>query len=107
MRRILVTGANKGIGRAITTAILEGETDTSVVMGSRSLERGRAALASIVGDHPDWAPRLQVQQLDVSSDQSVLKAAAEIKASLWQVWRRTGDEPPFRGDTFCDVSAIQ
>jgi len=82
MRRILVTGANKGIGMAITIAILERETDTSVVMGSRNLERGRAALASIVGDHPDWASRLKVQQLDVSSDQSVLKAAAGIKASL-------------------------
>jgi NAD(P)-dependent dehydrogenase (short-subunit alcohol dehydrogenase family) len=82
MRRILVTGANKGIGMAITIAILERETDTSVVMGSRSLERGRAALASIVGDHPDWAHRLQVQELDVSSDHSVINAAAEIKASF-------------------------
>ena len=82
MRRILVTGANKGIGMAIATAILERASDTSVVMGSRSLERGRAALASIVGEHPDWAPRLQVQELDVSSDHSVVNAAAEIKASL-------------------------
>ena len=82
MRRILVTGANKGIGLAITIAILERAADTSVVIGSRSLERGRAALASIVRDNPDWAPRLQVQELDVSSDHSVVNAAAEIKASF-------------------------
>jgi NAD(P)-dependent dehydrogenase (short-subunit alcohol dehydrogenase family) len=82
VRRILVTGANKGIGLAMTVAILERDTDTSVVLGSRSLERGRAALASIVEAHPEWAPRLQVLELDVSSGQSVEQAAAELKASL-------------------------
>jgi NAD(P)-dependent dehydrogenase (short-subunit alcohol dehydrogenase family) len=80
MRRILVTGANKGIGLAITIAILEREADTTVVLGSRSLERGQAAVASILEVHPDWSSRLMVQELDVCSDQSVLNAAAEVKA---------------------------
>jgi NAD(P)-dependent dehydrogenase (short-subunit alcohol dehydrogenase family) len=82
VRRILVTGANKGIGLAITIAILERGDDTSVILGARSLQRGQAALASIVEDHPEWAPRVQVQELDVSSDHSVVRAAAEIKASI-------------------------
>ena len=80
MRRILVTGANKGIGLAITIAILEREADTTVVLGSRSLERGQAAVASILEVHPEWSSRLMVQELDVCSDQSVLNAAAEVKA---------------------------
>lgn len=80
MRQILVTGANKGIGLAITVAILERGADTTVFLGSRSLERGRVAVASILQDHPEWSSRLMVQELDVSSDQSVLNAAAEVKA---------------------------
>jgi len=79
MRRILVTGANKGIGLATTVAILERGADTTVLLGSRSLERGRGAVASILEDHPEWSSRLMVQELDVSSDQSVANAAAEVK----------------------------
>lgn len=52
MRRILVTGANKGIGLAITIAILQRGDDTSVILGSRSLKRGLATRASIVERHP-------------------------------------------------------
>ena len=91
MRRILVTGANKGIGLAITIAILERDADTSVVLGSRSLERGSAALASIVEAHPEWASRLQLLELDVSSGPSVERAAAELKASF------VGEQTPLLG----------
>ena len=37
MRRVLVTGANKGIGRAIAQAILEHADDTFVYLGSRGV----------------------------------------------------------------------
>jgi NAD(P)-dependent dehydrogenase (short-subunit alcohol dehydrogenase family) len=78
MRRILVTGANKGIGRAIVSAILDKESDTSVVLGSRNLGRGREAIAELVDARPEWADRLYLLELDVSSDGSVARAAAQI-----------------------------
>lgn len=74
MRRILVTGANKGIGYAIAERILEEADDTFVFLGSRNRSRGDAAAESI--GHAD---RLQVVEIDVASDASVDKAAAEIR----------------------------
>ncbi len=74
MRRILVTGANKGIGHAIAERILEEHDDTFVFLGSR--DRGRGDAAAEKSGRPD---RLQVIEIDVASDASVDKAADAIK----------------------------
>jgi len=82
MRRILVTGANKGIGLALTKAILSDHDDTFVYLGSRDRGRGEAARASLVSAEPTWAERVQCIELDVSSDASVQAAAANIADAL-------------------------
>ncbi|MCX4239542.1 SDR family NAD(P)-dependent oxidoreductase [Paraliomyxa miuraensis] len=82
MKRTLVTGSNKGIGLAIVTAILEQHDDTFVLLGSRDLERGRAARTALLRDHPDWSERIEVLELDVASDASVTAAAATVAARL-------------------------
>ena len=79
MRRIVVTGANKGIGLAIVQAILEQHEDTFVYLGSRDAERGRASAASLTKAHPGWEQRVEVVALDVASDASI-RAAAELVA---------------------------
>ena len=81
MRRILVTGANKGIGYAIAQAILEEHDDTFVFLGSRDAERGRAAAASLTKTKPAWEARVEVVTLDVSQDESVAAAAARVARS--------------------------
>lgn len=78
MRRVLVTGANKGIGLAIVTAVLDEHEDTFVLLGTRNLDRGRAALKSLTDKDPAWADRTDVLELDVSSDDSVAKAAGQV-----------------------------
>jgi NAD(P)-dependent dehydrogenase (short-subunit alcohol dehydrogenase family) len=78
MKRILVTGANKGIGLAIATAILDEHDDTYVLLGTRNAERGREAAGGLTGSHPGWADRIGVIELDVSSDASVGRAAREV-----------------------------
>jgi NAD(P)-dependent dehydrogenase (short-subunit alcohol dehydrogenase family) len=78
MRRIVVTGANKGIGLAIATAILDEQDDTFVLLGSRSAQRGRAAIEELVAKHPGWAQRLALLELDVASDESVARAARSV-----------------------------
>lgn len=78
MKRILVTGANKGIGLAIVQAILDDYEDTYVLLGSRNLERGRVAVSEILAKNPEWSNRLNVLKIDVSSDDSVSQAAKEV-----------------------------
>lgn len=78
MRRILVTGANKGIGLAIATAILDEHADTFVLLGSRDAARGRAAIDRLAGEHAGWAERLALVELDVASDASVAAAAKAV-----------------------------
>jgi NAD(P)-dependent dehydrogenase (short-subunit alcohol dehydrogenase family) len=80
MKRILVSGANKGIGLALVEAILNHSDDTSVVLGSRSQTRGDEAKAGLVGKNPQWADRIVVVALDVSSDTSVNDAAKAVAA---------------------------
>ena len=82
MRRILVTGGNKGIGLAIVRGILVEHADTFVYLGSRDAERGRAAAAELAREHPDLAARLEVVTLDVASDESVAAAAGRVREHL-------------------------
>lgn len=86
MRRILVTGANKGIGLAIVNAILSEHDDTFVLLGSRDLARGKASREQLLAAHPNWANRVEILELDVSSDESVTQAAKRIR-------ERFADEP--------------
>jgi NAD(P)-dependent dehydrogenase (short-subunit alcohol dehydrogenase family) len=80
MRSILVTGANKGIGLALAGEILRQHADTFVWLGSRSALRGREAVAGLIAENRAWAGRLQVLELDVTSDESVARAMAEVAA---------------------------
>jgi NAD(P)-dependent dehydrogenase (short-subunit alcohol dehydrogenase family) len=82
MRRILVTGANKGIGLAIVEAILAEQAGTFVYLGSRDVGRGRAAAAGLERKYPDYEGRLDVVAIDVASDASVAEARRHVEASL-------------------------
>jgi NAD(P)-dependent dehydrogenase (short-subunit alcohol dehydrogenase family) len=81
MRRVLVTGANKGIGFAIAQAILEKHDDTLVYLGSRAADRGSAAAASLTNSNSEWQGRIELVPLDVSADASVAAAAERVARS--------------------------
>jgi NAD(P)-dependent dehydrogenase (short-subunit alcohol dehydrogenase family) len=82
MKRILVTGANKGIGLAIVDEILASREDTFVLLGARDLGRGEGALGTLVKRNPIWSDRVQVLQIDVADDASVASAAAQVVAQF-------------------------
>lgn len=82
MRRILVTGANKGIGLAIVEAILDEHADTFVYLGSRDAARGRAAAEQLERAHPGWRGRIEGVVIDVGSDASVAEARRRVAESL-------------------------
>jgi len=78
MKRILITGANKGIGLATVTKLLDSYDETFLLLGSRDSKKGQEALNSLVDSHPEWKDRLDVIQIDVEQDVSVISAAEEV-----------------------------
>lgn len=87
VRRIMVTGANKGVGLAAVKRCLFEHDDTYCIMACRSIARGHEAMAKLVAKHPAWKDRLSVLEMDVGSDASVEAAAATLVA-------RYGASPP-------------
>ena len=77
-KQVFITGGNSGIGLALCER-LAAESCCHVYMGSRCLDKGNAALASIVEAHPDAVRNIEVVQCDVSDPSSVTAAADVIK----------------------------
>ena len=71
----LVTGGNNGIGFE-TCLLLASQPHYHVIMGSRSLEKGRAALSQI--QSRDLAGSISLVQLDITSDASIDAARKDI-----------------------------
>ncbi|KAL7943198.1 hypothetical protein V8C42DRAFT_329967 [Trichoderma barbatum] len=74
---VLVTGANRGIGYEIVKALVESPIPYHVFLGSRDINKGKTAAASL---HPRSGSSISVLQLDVSSSESIANASATIKA---------------------------
>lgn len=86
--KVLVTGGNSGIGLALCQQLLL-ENGCHVIMGSRSLERGRDAIASLALP-ADAAARCTLVQLDTSSDASVAAAKAAVEGPLYGIVNNAG-----------------
>jgi NAD(P)-dependent dehydrogenase (short-subunit alcohol dehydrogenase family) len=82
MRRILVTGANKGIGFAIAKGILAAGADTFVFLGARDPQRGAEARRALVDIDASYGERVLLVELDVASDASVAAAADAVRKML-------------------------
>eukprot|EP00955_Chlamydomonas_euryale_P103891 365530-Chlamydomonas_euryale.AAC.28 len=78
-QRVLVTGANKGIGLAICTKLLDDHPSCHVLMGSRDASRGAAALKSLEEAKPGRKGRVSLLEIDVTSKASITKAAADVQ----------------------------
>jgi NAD(P)-dependent dehydrogenase (short-subunit alcohol dehydrogenase family) len=78
MKHVFVTGGNSGIGLALCKQ-LAAEDGCYVFMGSRSVEKGEEALASIVAGIEG---KIQVVQCNISVPASIAAAAEATKAKL-------------------------
>lgn len=72
MKKVLVTGANKGIGFEIAKQL--SEKGFHVLLGARDISRGKAA-ADDIGENMTFI------QLDLNSEESINRAIEEIKTS--------------------------
>ena len=89
MKTVLVTGGNRGIGLAICQRILEETSDVKVLLGSRDLGRGQQAAELLKKQISNCQDRLEVIEMDTSSDESVKKAASQID-SLYGIVNNAG-----------------
>ena len=77
---ILITGGNRGIGKAICKGLLQQHPNVHVLLGSRDLNKGKQAADEIKGQNKSLPScSLTVVQLDVTSDSSVQAAAQMVK----------------------------
>ena len=81
-RRVLVTGANRGIGRAVAERVLLDHSDTYVVLACRSARKGEAARQEMCARNPAWAGRTMVVEMDTASGGSVEVRRAG-RAAAW------------------------
>ena len=86
MKRIVVTGGNKGIGLAIVKRLLKEFSDTYVFLGSRNFERGGKAIEQIVSELGDQVKsRVKLLEIDVTSEKSVIDAVTTVRKSLEEI----------------------
>ena len=75
-QRILITGANRGIGLLLTEHLLSSYPSSFIFLGSRSREKGEEARKGLPGGGEG---RVEVVDIDVGSGESVEKAAKEVE----------------------------
>ena len=76
---VLVTGANSGIGYETVKALAQSPRAYHILLGSRSLDRGAAAMNSIQSEVADSLSSIELLEIDVSSDDSIQQAHNEIE----------------------------
>ena len=77
---ILITGGNRGIGKAICKGLLQQHPNVHVLLGSRNVDKGKQAADEIKEQNKSLPScSLTVIQLDVTSDSSVQAAAQMVE----------------------------
>lgn len=86
-RIVFITGANTGIGYETVRFLLESPKPYHVILGSRSAEKGEAAVTQLKKDFPSTSSSLELVQIDVTIDETITKAfqAVEEKHGLIDV----------------------
>ncbi|EFQ27220.1 short chain dehydrogenase [Colletotrichum graminicola M1.001] len=78
-RIVLITGANTGIGFETIRTLLQSKGPYHIIMESRSLDKGAVAISELEKEFPSTTSSLEVLQVDIVDDDSIVKAFQSIK----------------------------
>jgi NADP-dependent 3-hydroxy acid dehydrogenase YdfG len=76
---VFITGANSGIGYETVKALVQSSQPYHVFLGSRSIENGNKAIEALQNEFPDSLGSIEVNQIDVSSDESINAAFEKVQ----------------------------
>ena len=78
-RTAIITGANKGIGFGIAKKLCSPRYAYKVILTSRNVKRGEAAMAEILERYPESKERLFYYRLDITDNQSIIDFHQNLK----------------------------
>ena len=77
---ILITGANSGIGLEAIKALMRSEHAYTIVVSTRSPAKCEETIKSLKEKIPNSKSLLESLQVDLESDESIVKAFEEFKS---------------------------
>ena len=82
---VLISGANQGLGFETIKMLAQSDTQYQLLMGTRSLENGKAAVSKIVADVPKSKSQITPVQLDVTKAESIAAAQKTVSTTYGRV----------------------
>ena len=77
---VLITGGNAGIGFETARALYTDSTAYDILIGTRNVEKGEAAIASLKNEIPESASTVNAVQVDIEFDDSIQKAFEHVSS---------------------------
>lgn len=80
LKIVIVTGANSGLGYEAIKAFLKAARPYHIFLGSRSIDKGNAALRQLREECKDVKNSVELLPIDLASDESIDKAYELLKS---------------------------
>ncbi|KAF2798130.1 NAD(P)-binding protein [Melanomma pulvis-pyrius CBS 109.77] len=82
---VLVTGGNTGIGYETVKALLQSPNPSTVLMGSRSLDKAKDAIQKLEAEVPGSKSEVVALQIDIEDDKSIEESYKEVESKYGKV----------------------